>query len=192
MSLQVISASPARAGTLLPLHVTFRGAHNHHSLQLIAHDLLPKSRVETQVKLRLEFANMPVTSSGGAARWRWLRLPFTASVKQPRFYDHGMYTILNNCSLCLKSSQRQLHPNHCCIYTLLRFALVSHTCQPPAAQSATRGKPNAVLSTTRNQQTTILPPVLLISLVNLYLTCPVVVPTYRSVRTFPYMNSPKW
>lgn len=89
-----------------PVNCNF-GAHSHHSLQLIAHDLPPKSRVETQVKIRLEFANMPVASpevaaiAGGTARWQWLRLPFTASVKQPRYFDHGIYSITNARSLCL-------------------------------------------------------------------------------------------
>jgi hypothetical protein len=107
MSRQVILVSPAQAGTLVLSLVTSLGAYIHRSLQLIAHDLPPKSRVETQVKVRLEFANMPVASAGAAAtaggttHWRWLRLPFTASVKQPRFYDHGMCTTFNTCSLCL-------------------------------------------------------------------------------------------
>jgi hypothetical protein len=65
------------------------------------------------VKIRLEFVNMPVTSPGAAAivgRWRWLRLPFTASVKQPRFYDHGTRVIINTCSLCLIPLQEILAP----------------------------------------------------------------------------------
>lgn len=100
MSPQVISVFPAQAGTLVLSLVTL-GAYNHHSLQLIAHDLPPKSRVETQVKIRLEFANMPVAlpgvaaTAGGTVRWQWLRLPFTASVKQPRYFDHGKYTTSN-------------------------------------------------------------------------------------------------
>ena len=67
--------------------------------------------METRVGVRLEFANMPVASSGSAAtaaRWQWLRLPFTASVKQPRYFDHGMYTIINIRSLCLMPLQETI------------------------------------------------------------------------------------
>lgn len=59
------------------------------------------------MKIRLEFANMPVAlpglaaTAGGTARWQWLRLPFTASVKQPRYFDHGMYTAIDARSLHL-------------------------------------------------------------------------------------------
>lgn len=97
----MISVSPAQAGIPVPLITSF-DAHNLNSLHLVAHDLPPKSRVETQVKIKLEFANMPVSGVGAAAvHWRWLRLPFTASIKQPRFYDHGMHTFNNTRSLYL-------------------------------------------------------------------------------------------
>lgn len=178
----MISASPAQAGRPVPLITSF-DAHNLNSLHLVAHDLPPKSRVETQVKIKLEFANMPVAGAGtAAAHWRWLRLPFTASIKQPRFYDHGMHTVNNTCSLILIPFKKPLHPNHCYIYTLLRFAPVSQICRPLAVQSVTCGRPNAALSTTRSRQIPILPPVLLISLANPYSTCQVVVSIYRSVR----------
>ena len=194
MSPQVISVFPAQAGTLVLSLVTL-GAYNHHSLQLIAHDLPPKSRVETQVKIRLEFANMPVAlpgvaaTAGGTVRWQWLRLPFTASVKQPRYFDHGMCTTINARFLFLILPQIPLSPNQCCIYTLLQFVLVSHTCQPLVARSVTHGKPNAGLSTT---QTPIHLPALLISPVSPYSTCQVEVSICRSVRAFLYTNDPKW
>ena len=197
LPLQVIPASPAQAGTLVPSLVTALGANIHYSLQLTAHDLPPKSRVETQVKIRLEFSNMPVTSPGADAtagpttRWRWLRLPFTASVKQPRFYDHGMRVIIIPALCVSRPFKRPLRPTHCYTYTLLRFALVNHTSQPLAAQPVTGGKPNVDLSTTRSQQTPILPPALSTSHVNPYSTCQVVVSICRSVRAFPYMNIPK-
>lgn len=182
MLLQVISASPAQAGTLFPSLVTSSRAHDHHSLQLIVHDLPPKSRVETQVKIRLDFANIPVASPGGAARWRWLRLPFTASIKQPRYFDHGMHPIM--IFLCVSHHFKiLLRPNHYYIYMPPRSVLVkAHL--PLAARPVMRGKPNAALNTTRSPQIPILPLVFLISPANPYSTCPVVAPICRSVRAF--------
>lgn len=163
--------------------MTSSGAHDHHSLQLIVHDLPPKSRVETQVKIRLEFANMPVATSVGTTGWRWLRLPFTASIRQPRYFDHGMHPII--LFLCVSHHFKSLlHPNHCYIYTPPRSVLAKARL-PLAARPVIRGKPNAALNTTRSPQIPILPLVLLISPANPYSTYQVVVSICRSVRAFP-------